>query len=339
MADNNFRNLVLNAGHIVAGILIIAVIILVLQAALGYVQVKSTPPGWEIIRPPAEVSTLLIVDDVVWTGGKEGVLIINRSTGNRVSIPGSAPPFGYVRQIIQDHNGGIWVGHDSGLACYQNGSWQVIVPAPGVPFSKVLSIAERRDGTLVIGTETDVLSFSGGRWTSLLGINTPSIVSADVLFEDREANLWVGCGSPTHGGLYRLNGSSWSTFSVNDSLPHSSVRAITQTRDGTLWVATGFSRHGGAARYSGGTWTNLTLQDGLAGESTRSAFEDNTGRMWIGSEYDGIATGSPGAWKILTEKDGLAGNEVKVMVQDMDGTYWLGTNGGLTRIRAGVLVG
>ena len=337
MPESNLRERLGATGQLLAGILVIVLIIMVLQNLLGYVQVQSAPPGWQIIRPPHEVSTLIVLNDTVWTGGKEGVILIDRKSGTRIAIPGNAPSFGYVRQILRDRDGWIWVGHDGGLARYRSGSWQVIAPAPGLSFSKILSLAQRVDGTIVAGTDTDVLAYRNGSWTSLLGQDAPSIASADVLFEDHNGDLWVGCGHPTRGGLYRLNRTAWTSFTLSDGLPHLSVRGITQARDGTLWVATGFSRHGGAARFRDGIWTNLTVKDGLAGESTRSVYEDDTGRMWIGSEYDGITVGSPGSWTVLTEKDGLAGYEVKVMTRDPDGTYWLGTNSGLSRIESGAV--
>ena len=34
----------------------------------------------------------------------------------------------------------------------------------------------------------------------------PEIASADVLLTTRSGDLWVGCGAPMRGGLYRLNG-------------------------------------------------------------------------------------------------------------------------------------
>lgn len=339
MPDKNFRNLIVNAGNLVVGVLIIAMIVLILQAVLGYVQVKSTPPGWEIIRPPAEVSTLILDNDTLWTGGKEGIILISRTNSSRIPLPAGAPPTSYVRQILRDHTGSIWIGHDGGLVKFANASWQIIAPGPGIPFTRVLSLAERSDGSMTVGTETDVFVNNGSGWRSLRAGAMPEIASADVLLATRSGDLWVGCGAPMRGALFRLNGTSWQQYTVSDGLPHPSVRALTEAGDGTIWVATGFSREGGAARYSHGVWMNLTKADGLAGESTRSVFLDDRGTIWIGSEYDGIAVHENGTWKILTEKDGLAGNEVKTMVQDGDGTYWLGTNGGLSRLSSEVMIG
>ena len=332
MPGSNYRILAANAAYLVAGILVIAVIILALQSALGYVQVTSTPPGWEIIRPPAEVSTLLVDGDTLWTGGKDGIVLINRTDRSRIPLTAGAPPTSYVRQIFRDNSGAIWIGHDGGLIKYLNGSWQVIAPGPGIPFTRVLSLASYGDGSIIVGTETDVFVSTGSGWQSLRESGMPEIASAEVLLTTRSGDLWVGCGVPTRGALFRLNGTTWHSYTVNDRLPHPAVRAETEAEDGSVWVATGFSRNGGAARFSGGTWTNLTVADGLAGESTRSVFFDDKGRVWIGSEYDGIAVRSNGTWTILTEKDGLAGFEVKTMVQDEEGVYWLGTNSGLSRI-------
>lgn len=338
MNKKKFRNVVIGAGQLLAGILIIAAVVFALQAALGYVQVTSTPPGREIIRPPAEVSTLLIDGDILWTGGKDGIVLINRTDRTRTPLPAGAPPTSYVRQIFRDPSGTIWIGHDGGLVRYVNGSWQVIAPGPGIPFSKVLSLAGQRDGSIIAGTDTDVFVSTGSGWQSLREGGMPEIASADVLLTTRSGDLWVGCGVLTRGSLYRQNGTSWQRYTVHDGLPHPAVRALTEAEDGSVWVATGFSRNGGAARFFNGIWTNLTTADGLAGESTRSVFFDDRGRVWIGSEYDGIAVRSNGTWTILTEKDGLAGYEVKTMVQDEDGVYWLGTNSGLSRISPGAVI-
>lgn len=324
--------------YVLIGILIIIGFIIGLQIVTGYIQVHTTPTGWKIIRPPNEVYTLLIDNDTVWTGGKDGVALIDRISGNQLQLPPNAPPFSYVRAIIKDNHGTIWIGHDGGLVQYLNGSWRIVAPQPDIPFTKTLSILERHDSSIVIGTALDVFEYNGVVWKSLINPGGPSIASADALFEDTNRNLWIGCDDPTHGALYRLRRSVWTIYTVNDNLPHSSVRMIRESTDGTIWVATGFANRGGIGLFKNETWTNITKQDGLAGQSTRSVYQDRDGRMWVGSEYDGIAVLEHGTWKVLTEKNGLAGNEVKIMNQDIENNYWLGTTKGLTRITNGTVI-
>jgi ligand-binding sensor domain-containing protein len=333
MADNSGKRTFVAIAQLAGGVAIVVIALFAAGAVIGYVQENTTPEGWQIIRPPAEVSALLVAGDTVWTGGKDGVILIDRTSGTRLPLPAKAPDFNHVRAIISDSTGGIWIAHDGGLVEFRSGVWTVHAPGEGVPVRKCLSIIERRDGTLLVGSEGLIGVYDGHDWTQFSIPPGTTIASADVLFEDSSSDLWIGSGHPTLGGLYRVNGTGWQSFSIRDGLPHNSVRMIMQARDGAIWVATGFASHGGAARYSDGRWTNLTKDDGLAGESTRSVFEDQDGRLWIGSEYDGIAVSDGGAWHVIGEQDGLAGNEVKIMAQDTGGVYWLGTNHGLSRIQ------
>ena len=321
----------LTIGRLLAGMLIIFLIISGLQFLLGYSQVRNTPPGWQIIRPPGEVYTISIENDTVWTGGKDGVILIDRISGSVVPLPGTPPEFSYVRAIIRDRTGSIWIAHDGGLVRYDGHTWQVIAPGDDVPFTKTLSLIERKDGTIVAGTVIGVYSFDGKQWTDLMPQAGPVPVTADALFEDRDGNLWIGCVSPTHGGLFLQNDTGWYSVTNSNPLLHSSARMITQTSDGAVWVASGFANVGGAVVDQQGSWSNLTVSDGLAGEATRFVYEDRAGRLWVSSEYDGIAVRSNGTWHIITTKEGLAGQEVKFMTEDRDGNYWLGTNGGLNR--------
>jgi len=332
MLGKPYRKVLVNAACVAAGILIIALIILGLQESLGYVQVTSTPPGWEIVRPPAEAYTLLIENDTIWTGGKDGIIIISRTNRSRIPLPEGAPPTSYVRQIFRDHGGRIWIGHDGGLATYTNGSWRVIAPGPDIPFRRVMSIAQLPDGSMIAGSDTDAFVHNGSGWQSLSSRGMPPVALAEILIVTRGGDLWVGCGEPMRGALLRFDGSSWHQYGVKDGLPHPSVRALFEDSTEAVWAATGYSRNGGAARYFAGSWTNYTVADGLAGEATRSVYEDERGRIWVGSEYDGIAIRENQSWKIVSMKDGLAGNEVKIMAQEPDGTYWLGTEKGLSRI-------
>ena len=337
MPVNNSRTLIRNVSLVAVGVLVVAVIVFTLQAALGLIQVKSTPPGWEIIRPPGEVYTILVDNDTVWTGGKEGIIRISRIDRFRIPLPPGAPPTSYVRQIFRDSRGTIWIAHDGGLLTFSGETWTVISPAPGVPFHRVMSIVELPDGSMVAGSDTDAFILTGTGWESLTSRGMPQIALAEVLLVTRDGDLWVGCGEPLRGALLRFDGATWFRYTADDGLPHPAVRALMEDSTGAVWAATGYSRNGGAARYHDGAWTSFTVSDGLAGESTRSVYEDKNGRIWIGSEYDGIAAGNNRTWTILSMKDGLAGNEVKTMIQDADGAYWLGTEKGLSWIAPSAL--
>jgi ligand-binding sensor domain-containing protein len=324
--SSNVR-LVFIAGQLLIGIMIIFMILFILNFVFGLVEIERVPAGWKIIRPPNEVSSIAIDNETIWTGGKDGVILIDRKTGQRIPLAAGAPKFGYVRGLLKDRQGAIWVAHDAGLALYFQGNWTTYDQQVG----RAASLLEDRNGTIWIGTDNRILLFNGTHWRTL---NPPgfTISSVDVLFQDRNGEVWIGSSSPTNAGLYSFNGSIWRSYTVKNGLPHNSIRMIAQDREGALWVATGFASQGGAARFKNGVWTNLTRKDGLAGESTRSVFEDQLGRLWFGSEYDGIAVLDNDSLRILKKQDGLAGNEVKAIVQDQDGIYWMGTEGGLSQI-------
>jgi len=321
-----------------AGILIIVAAVLVAGFLLSHAQMLSTPSGFTIIRPPDEVSTILVDGDMVWTGGKGGVILFDRINRSRQPLPNGAPQFGYVRGIAKDPKGSVWIAHDGGLARLSHNSWTVFDEHNGAPFSKALSVISQADRSIWVGTEGKIVQYMNGTWIEIVPPPSITLASADALFFDSSGDLWIGCGSSTHGGLFRYDGRNWTVYGTDNGLPHPVVRDVTQSVDGAIWVATGFANHGGAARYFGGYWTAFTTADGLPGPSTRSVYEDNSGRMWIGSEYDGVLLRNTTADRILTRKDGLAGNEVKVVREDWEGTFWIGTEGGLSVINADALL-
>jgi ligand-binding sensor domain-containing protein len=321
-----------------AGILIVVAAILVAGFLLSHAQMLSTPAGFTIIRPPDEVSTILIVGDTVWTGGKGGVILFDRINRSRQSLPPGAPQFGYVRGIANDPTGSVWVAHDGGLARFSDNSWIVFDEHTGAPFSKALSVISQADGSVWVGTEGKIVQYMNGTWIEIVPPGPLTLASADALFFDSSGDLWIGCGSSTHGGLFRFDGRNWTVYGTDHGLPHPVVRDVTESADGAIWVATGFANHGGAARFYDGKWTAFTTADGLAGPSTRSVYDDKSGRMWIGSEYDGVLLRNNTADRILTKKDGLAGNEVKVVREDPEGTFWIGTEAGLSVINTMALL-
>ena len=290
------------------------------------------PPGWAIIRPPHEVSALAVQGDLVWAGGRDGLVAINRKSAKVLPALTGQPRLRQVRDLLVDCQGRLWIAHSGGLGCYADGVWQTYLETMGFLPGPATAVWEDHAGALWIGYERGVMCYDGRSprvFTSRDGLGLSDV---DVIFQDRDGVMWFGSSSPTQGGLTSFDGRTWRSYSIQDGLVHTSINQVLQDRQGTLWFATGFASRGAASRLVNGRWTTWTRRDGLAGEKVRSLFEDREGRLWFGSEYDGIAVYDGRGWKVLTPKEGLAGWEVKKMVQDPDGVYWLGTEDGVSRI-------
>ncbi len=289
-------------------------------------------PGWTIVRPPSEVCTLALVDGVLWTGGRDGLVLVDRHTLHPAPVPEGAPEFPRVWAILADRRGRVWVGHDGGLELWEEGLWSHR-ELPGL--RRVLALAEDPEGRILAGGEAGVAVGPEPGWQRLAIPPEATLPAFDLVFVDRDGTLWLGSSHPTRGGLVAFDGTTWTRCSVGAELPHPSVNAVVRDGRGDLWVGTGFASRGGAARFSGGHWSFLGETDGLAGPKVRSIFPDRGGRLWFGSEYHGMAILEPdGSWHRIPPGRGLAGREVKVMLEDDTG-YWFGTDSGLSRFRKG----
>lgn len=323
------------AVQLALGVLIVVAAILVLLGTLDLVARDRLPEGWEIIRPPDEVTCLLVREDRVWTGGANGLVVLNSTTLRPVPLP-AVPRFGHVRALTEDPRGSVWIAHDHGLARFFRERWEECRDGSGQPFASSSSVMVDREGAVWVGTSQRLMVGDGSNWTVVEPPGGWQMESVDLLFQDRDGTLWMGSSSVRMGGLYSLNGSTWRHFTLADGLPHQTIRSVAQGRDGTLWIGAGYAAFGGLAEVHNGTWTSWSTADGLAGDNTRSVFEDSHGRLWIGSEYDGLVILDGKERHRYTDRDGLAGSEVKVVVED-SGVFWVGTSGGLSRIETGAI--
>lgn len=193
--------------------------------------------------------------------------------------------------------------------------------------------------------------------------------------------LWVCTASSpaialdTFKPLSDLTHQSWS---VDDGLPHSTVRSVAQTPDGYLWFAT----HEGAARFDGiaftvfnqfnapalrgsGVATLLVTKNGSLVLGLRDAglvrysqgkfeairpkgnipagtvnllAEDGAGKLWAAIGSSGLAQISNGEARVFTVADGLPSNSVAAATATSDGGLWVGTDSGLAAFRDGRFV-
>ena len=288
------------------------------------------PPGWSLLWTSHEVSGLSLDGNRIWAGGTDGLAAFRLFDG-REETPSGTPGLSYVRDLLLDRQGVLWIAHSRGIARRANGTWS---PATGLASGAFLSLAESEDGRIWAGGEPGLYLWNGTRFECAATREQLGVESVEFLYPDRSV-LWIASASPRQGGVIRYEQGRFEPWTHRPGLAHPSVSVILRDRSGALWFGTGFGRLGGASIFRDGAWTTLTKRDGMPGEKVRSVFEDSRGRFWIGSEYDGLALRDNGRSRLFTADTGLAGWEVKEVVEDPNHVYWLATEAGITRIEGG----
>lgn len=122
--------------------------------------------------------------------------------------------------------------------------------------------------------------------------------------------------NPANAQLY-----NFTSYSLEQGLPQSSVYAIYQDSRGYLWLGT----ESGVARFDGVHFTVFDRTSGLPGNTVRSIIELSDGNIWVGTDK-GIGVFNGTSWKQITAKDGLRGSAVMKLVPDSKGRIWVATN-------------
>ncbi len=293
--------------------------------------------GWIAIRPPHEVSALAIAGDIIWAGGRDGVFKIDRQQKTILSQLEIEPPLTYVKALLIDSKGDLWIGYEKGLICYNGREFLYYGTKDGLPHENVNALLLDDKGRLWVGTWGGAACWTGEKWQVFNQASGLAHDAVNVLFQDCYGGMWFGSYAAPEGGLTYYDGQQFIQFTSNGVLPHNNICSIFQDSANDIWVGTGFYTRGGAVRFrfENGkpelqeVWTK---KDGLAGEKVRSIFQDRSGVYWFGSEYDGVARWDGASTRIFTKKNGMSSNEVKVWLEDQEGNLWLGTDDGITVI-------
>jgi len=188
-------------------------------ALMGWIAVQfwpkpQLPDGWLRLAPPHDVMALVEYRGQIWSGGRDGVVVLDRDTGAIVGEVGGDIPFDYVTGIIiSEQDNGLWVSHMRGVSRYDGADWQTLTAVDGLTPGRALALAEGHDGALWIGTEQGVTRYQDGtyqRYTIADGLMTQGCA---YLFADRQGRVWCGSGYTPEDGVSVFDSShSWSTL-------------------------------------------------------------------------------------------------------------------------------
>ncbi|MCC6689962.1 MAG: PAS domain-containing protein [Bacteroidia bacterium] len=126
--------------------------------------------------------------------------------------------------------------------------------------------------------------------------------------------------SASYSQLYNFH-----TYTVEDGLTQSQVRALYQGQNGSLWIGTA---GGGVTRYNGKKYFNFTSVNGLADNTISSIIGDKWGHIWIGTAA-GLSRYNGKEFKNFSTKNGMPNSTINALCVDSAGNVWAGTDEGL----------
>ena len=290
----------------------------------------------------------------IWAGAlKEGLNRIDINTNevkqykndysDEKSLPGN-----YVKDILRDSSGNLWVGTDNGLAKYNEQTENFatyknkIYDKTSLVNDEVFSIQEDESGLIWVGTYAGISMFDPN--TNIehykkdpFDENSISDNSIHGIYEDKDGLLWVGTNSK---GVNVINRKNYNVKHLNKTskdypISDNNINDIVGI-DNKIFIATknGLNEVDKDLK----TINIYNTEDGICNNNITALFADSKKNVWIGTA-NGISVLNTNTNEIIDITDILTNHNIedqyiKVIYEDSKGNYWVGCfiDGGLVKI-------
>lgn len=290
----------------------------------------------------------------IWAGAlKEGLNRIDINTNevkqykndyrDEKSLPGN-----YVKDILRDSSGNLWVGTDNGLAKYNEQTENFatyknkIYDKTSLVNDEVFSIQEDESGLIWVGTYAGISMFDPN--TNIehykkdpFDENSISDNSIHGIYEDKDGLLWVGTNSK---GVNVINRKNYNVKHLNKTskdypISDDNINDIVGI-DNKIFIATknGLNEVDKDLK----TINIYNTEDGICNNNITALFADSKKNVWIGTA-NGISALNTNTNEIIDITDTLTNHNIedqyiKVIYEDSKGNYWVGCfiDGGLVKI-------
>jgi signal transduction histidine kinase/ligand-binding sensor domain-containing protein/CheY-like chemotaxis protein len=275
----------------------------------------------------SRIITRLHVDDDgrLWVGTRVGVLIYFAGQFHEQQVAGLRD--GYVRAIVSDKIGHVWIGTDQALFEIDGGNVHTYGRDQGLEDTAIRTL-QAGNRTMWVGTNVGGLYRLGAeRFEKVIVSSSAGSDAVRAMFEDGDGAIWIGTED---GRLFRGRDGQFEAYAPAQNLG-SSVSAILRDRDGNLWVGT---TGNGALRLAADTANWLDMRDRTSND-VRALLEDPEGSLWLGTFGAGLERLHNGKFIPYGPAEGLPGNLAWTVAPSRDGSLWLGTDAGLTHYSKG----
>ena len=257
-------------------------------------------------------------DGTLWIGTEGGGLIRMHDGKFRQFGAANGLLDGFVRTVLEDPRGTIWIGTDNGLFQLANSTAERATRfdgSPAVPTIAVHALAQTSDGRLWVGGSR-LMAIRNGHATDypLVGVYSETRVKS--ILETRDGTVWVG----TVSGLQRLPAGA--TRFQRFAGVQGTVRTLRETRDGTLWIGTigqgAYTlRDGHLAAIDSGRPDGLKLPS----KTVLSLFEDAERNLWMGTQA-GLLRFSRSLAELVPLPN-ASDSDFETVSRDHDGSLWV----------------
>jgi signal transduction histidine kinase len=339
---------------------------------------KWVEDRWECFnRTEADQHQMLIAEHEVgcadpsgnnWIGTYNQGLFVWPPDGRVGHFPLGSDSVTWIRAMICDAQGNVWVGKRDGLFRLRPTVFRNWAEESGMERSYVHSMASGPDGTLWFanGWELSCLrrdsrriqrvslpasadktwcvqaTTDGSVWAGDLsgqmfrrvggGMQLAGSLSNEVtaIHGGRDGVLWVG----TTDGLWQFTENGFEKVRVTDAMPRLDVRSITEDSSGRLIVlALGI----GIFRREGDDWRPMVGIPGAAPESLETLYMDREGTLWATLSTHGFARLHEGRWCVFEISTTTGPAALEGLIRDGDGHFWLASDNGLFRIHQSLM--
>lgn len=253
----------------------------------------------------------------------QGLLLFPDVAAPPVTLLRPDAPSGRVLAVAQARRGGYWLGTTAGLyhARLEANRAVSLTAIAGVR-GPVVSIVDDRDGALWAATwGFGLYRIVAGRAEAFTIDHGLPDNFVHVLFEDREANLWIG----TRAGLSRWKSTPIVPFGTTEGLGGQFLSSISGDAQGNIWMGTWRS---GLYRVREGRPERVPLPQPDLRVLVRATASAPDGTLWM-SDW-GTLYHREGARWIRWDATGLDPNpQVNALLFDRRGRLWIGADSGL----------
>jgi signal transduction histidine kinase/CheY-like chemotaxis protein len=266
-----------------------------------------------------------------------------------------------VENVIQDHQGFLWVATEAGLFRYDGERFEAAGDGLGLPEYWPRALHCTRDGALWVGTPKGLYVKRGAHFEAVPIEGVEQVRGRQAIDSDSSGRVYAA----TSAGLMAGVPGRWRRIWPDAGMAPETSLAVKVFSDHEVWFGCGkeiclwdgqaVRRYGAGQGVPADTWSafvrdqrgrlyargQATLVE-LAAEQARwvrrdqhlgrsseggTMLVDPAGRLMVATDY-GLAMSSSTGWRHTRRTQGLPVSVVTSMYEDREGNIWVATNGG-----------